>query len=219
MIYLLVTLHIQRRRTPEWSQNYEKHVLPILTKHGQKLVGSWKTTIGVYDEVTNLYAFENYGEMERIKTGIIGLDTIIEGGLPKNSITLISGPPGGGKSILCFQFLYEGVKNGDKCLFLTLDKKVESILVQARELGFDFHLAIEKNLVKFQFLNINKKFVYEAMTNEILSGDYNRVVLDSITPLSEMPIYMRDTGETGIDTSMINADALGDRKGHNLFGF
>ena len=144
--------------------------------------------------------------MERIKTGIIGLDTIIEGGLPKNSITLISGPPGGGKSILCFQFLYEGVKNGDKCLFLTLDKKVESILVQARELGFDFHPAIEKNLVKFQFLNINKKFVYESMTNEILSGDYNRVVLDSITPLSEMPIYMRDTGETGIDTSMINTE-------------
>ena len=67
MIYLLVTLHIQRRRTLEWSQNYEKHVLPILTKHGQKLVGSWKTTIGVYDEVTNLYAFENYGEMERIR--------------------------------------------------------------------------------------------------------------------------------------------------------
>ncbi|PNX49059.1 MAG: hypothetical protein BV457_02550 [Thermoplasmata archaeon M9B1D] len=129
--------------------------------------------------------------MERIKTGVQGLDQIIEGGLPKKSITLVSGPPGGGKSIFCFQFLWEGVKNGEKSLFLTLDKKPEGLIVQAKELGFDFKSAIENNLIKFEFLNINQKFVYEAMTNEILSGDYERIVLDSITPLSEMPIFMR----------------------------
>jgi circadian clock protein KaiC len=69
----------------------------------------------------------DYGEvkMERISTGVEGLDSMIGGGLPKSSITLISGPPGGGKSIFCFQFLYEGAKNGEKCLFLTMDKKVE----------------------------------------------------------------------------------------------
>ena len=144
--------------------------------------------------------------MERIKTGIEGLDVLIEGGLPKNSITLVSGPPGGGKSIFCFQFLYEGIKNGEKCLFLTLDKKVENILIQARELGFDFQSAIEKKIAKFLFLNMNNKFVYETMTNEILSGHYNRIVLDSITPLSEMPIFMRDSGETDIDTSMTGAE-------------
>ena len=144
--------------------------------------------------------------MERIRTGVEGLDTVIEGGLPKNSITLVSGPPGGGKSIFCFQFLYEGAKNGEKCLFLTLDKKVEGVILQARELGFDFQPAIEKNLAKFLYLNINKKFIYETMTNEILSGNYDRIVLDSITPLSEMPIFMRDTGETGIDTSMVDTE-------------
>ena len=140
--------------------------------------------------------------MERIKTGVEGLDSIIDGGLPKESITLVSGPPGGGKSIFCFQFLYEGAKNGEKCLFLTLDKKVEGLLVQAKELGFDFQPAIEKKLAKFLFLNINKKFVYEAMTNEIMSGNYDRIVLDSITPLSEMPIFMRSQEDTGMDTSL-----------------
>ena len=144
--------------------------------------------------------------MERIRTGVTGLDEIIEGGLPKESITLVSGPPGGGKSIFCFQFLYEGVKNGEKCLFLTLDKKVEGLLVQAKELGFDFQPAIENKLVKFLFLNINKKFVYEAMTNEIMSGEYDRIVLDSITPLSEMPIFMRNTEDTNLDSSMATPD-------------
>ena len=140
--------------------------------------------------------------MERIKTGIEGLDAIIGGGLPKKSITLVSGPPGGGKSRLCFQFLYEGAKNGEKCLFLTLDKKVEGLIIQAKELGFDFQPAIENKTVKFMFLNINKKFIYEAMTNEIMSGEYDRIVLDSITPLSEMPIFMRSQEETGMDTSL-----------------
>jgi len=143
------------------------------------------------------------GNMERIKTGINGLDNIIQGGLPKKSITLVSGPPGGGKSILCFQFLNEGIKNGDKCLFLTLDKKPEGLLAQARGLGFDFQPAIENDQIKFLYLNINKKFVYETMTNEILSGDYNRIVLDSITPLSEMPIYVSDIEDTGMDPSMM----------------
>ena len=143
--------------------------------------------------------------MERIKTGIEGLDNIIQEGLPKKSITLVSGPPGSGKSILCFQFLYDGIQKGEKCLFLTLDKKTEGILVQAEELGFDFKPAMEKKLVKFLFLNINKKLVYETMTNEILSGQYKRVVLDSITPLSEMPIYLKNA-EFQNDISIITPE-------------
>ena len=145
--------------------------------------------------------------MERVKTGIEGLDNIIQGGIPKNSTTLVSGPPGSGKSIFCFQFLYDGVKNGEKCLFLTLDKNTDSILAQAKELGFDFKPAIERKLVKFLFLNINKKLVYETMTNEILSGEYNRVVLDSITPLSEMPIYLKNV-ESQTDISIITPEEL-----------
>jgi KaiC/GvpD/RAD55 family RecA-like ATPase len=143
--------------------------------------------------------------MERVQTGIRGLDSIIGGGIPKNSITLVSGPPGSGKSIFCFQFINEGIKNGEKCLLLTLDKKVEGLLVQAKELGFDFQPAIEKKLAKFLFLNLNKKTVYESMTNEILSGQYDRIVLDSITPLSEMPIYLKNT-EAAQDISIVGPE-------------
>ena len=130
--------------------------------------------------------------MERIKTGISGLDNLISGGVPKSSITLVSGPPGSGKSIICCQFLYQGIETGEKCLFLTLDKKVEGLLTQAKKLGLNFQPAIEKGQTKFLYLNINKKLIYETMVNEILSGNYDRVVLDSITPLSEMPIYVNN---------------------------
>lgn len=151
--------------------------------------------------------FKQDSIINRVRTGIDGLDGIIDGGLPEKSITLVSGPPGSGKSIFCFQFLYEGVKKGEKCLFLTLDKKVNGLLIQAKKLGFDFQPAMEKKLAKFLFLNVNKKLVYESMINEILSGEYDRVVLDSITPLSEMPIYIKDT-ESNSDISIINSEEI-----------
>ena len=67
MVFLHVTIQVKRRKLKEWSENFEKIVLPILSEHGQKLVGAWKTTIGVYDEVLHLYAFESLGEMEKIR--------------------------------------------------------------------------------------------------------------------------------------------------------
>jgi len=144
-------------------------------------------------------------KIKREPSGIPGLDEIISGGFPKGSITLISGPPGSGKSILCTQYLYQGIKEGQKCLFLTLDKKVEGLLSQTEELGMDFQPAIDKGQIKFLFLNINKKLIYETMTNEILSGEYDRIVLDSITPISEMPIYIKNPEITD-NINIINPD-------------
>ncbi|DAC72974.1 MAG TPA: hypothetical protein DSN98_02290 [Thermoplasmata archaeon] len=132
------------------------------------------------------------GKIERVKTGIKGLDELLSGGLPKESITLVSGPPGSGKSIFCYQFIAKGAEEGQKCLYLTLDKKIEGLLLQATELGINFKQVIDSGQVKFLFLNINKKLIYESMINEILSGNYDRVVLDSITPISEMPIYLNN---------------------------
>jgi len=128
--------------------------------------------------------------IRRINTGIKELDELLYGGLPERSITLVSGPPGSGKSILCFQFLYEGIKNGEQVLYLSLDKKEKGVILQAKAIGFDFQPAIAKGKAKFRYLNINKKQVYETMTNEIMEGNYTRIVLDSITPLSEMPLYV-----------------------------
>lgn len=145
-------------------------------------------------------------QIKRIKTGITGFDELIEGGLPDKSITLISGPPGAGKSICCFHFLYEGVTKGESILYLTLDKKEEGIIQQAKNLGFDFQPFIENGKATFRYLNINKKLVYETMNNEILSGAYDRIVLDSITPLSEMPIYVSNTQTQGAGYSIVDSE-------------
>jgi len=156
------------------------------------------------------FTAQKKASIKRIKTGIEGIDDLIQGGYPEKSITLISGPPGAGKSIFCFHFLYEGVSKGEKILYLTLDKREEGVILQAYNLGFDFQPFIEQGKATFRYLNINKKFVYETMSNEILSGEYQRIVLDSITPLSEMPLFFSNAqnrsqnGYSFIDTDQDN---------------
>jgi circadian clock protein KaiC len=62
----------------------------------------------------------------RVPTGIAGLDEILGGGLPSDRIYLVEGNPGTGKTTLALQFLLEGVKRGEKGLYVTLSEtKVE----------------------------------------------------------------------------------------------
>lgn len=57
--------------------------------------------------------------LERIPTHIPNLDAILGGGLPANSVTLISGTPGSGKTVLANQFLYGNASQERKALFVT----------------------------------------------------------------------------------------------------
>ena len=67
MIYLHVTVKVQRGKMKEWCKIFEDHLLPAMKKHGQRLVGAWKTSVGAYDEVTDLYAFKDFTEFQNIR--------------------------------------------------------------------------------------------------------------------------------------------------------
>ncbi|MDB5903722.1 MAG: circadian clock protein KaiC, partial [Betaproteobacteria bacterium] len=59
-------------------------------------------------------------------TGVPGLDDVLYGGLPRDRLYLVDGNPGVGKTTLALQFLLEGVRRGEKCLYVTLSEtKVE----------------------------------------------------------------------------------------------
>ena len=61
-------------------------------------------------------------EPEKISTGSIGLDDILGGGLDADRVYLIEGRPGTGKTTLALQFLLEGVRQGQPCLYVTLSE-------------------------------------------------------------------------------------------------
>ena len=76
-------------------------------------------------------------QTERVPTGIEGLDQTIEGGLPKGRSILVTGEPGTGKTIFALQFLFEGLKRGEKCMYVTADEAPMDVLEQAASLGWD----------------------------------------------------------------------------------
>lgn len=63
----------------------------------------------------------------RASTGIIGLDDIMNGGFIPNRLYLVEGMPGSGKTTLAFQFLLEGVQQGEPVLYVTLSETEEEI--------------------------------------------------------------------------------------------
>src|SRR6478735_32460 len=72
----------------------------------------------------------------RIRTGIDGLDNILGGGLPIHRLYLVEGNPGSGKTTLALQFLLEGVRQGEKCLYVTLSETREELEAGAQSHGW-----------------------------------------------------------------------------------
>jgi len=134
-------------------------------------------------------------ESDRVSTGIEKLDWLLSGGFPKNSTILISGTPGSGKTIMCYHYIAEGLKNGENCLYLTSDERVDNILKQAKELGFDFQSFYDGGQLRFVYLDLDKSNIHKEMEDEIKQGGYRRVVLDSLTPVVEMPVWVSDVHE------------------------
>ncbi len=80
---------------------------------------------------------------ERVPTGIQGLDQLIEGGLPKGRSFLVTGDPGTGKTIFALQFLMEGLRRGEKCIFVSADEGPIDVMEQSASLGWDLEPYVE----------------------------------------------------------------------------
>ena len=85
-----------------------------------------------------------YRKLERSFTGIPGLDEILSGGLPRGRVILALGEPGAGKTILCTQFLVNGIeKFGENGLFVSLEETKDQYVEEMNALGWDIE-ALER---------------------------------------------------------------------------
>ena len=72
-----------------------------------------------------------------ISSGVDGLDYVLRGGYAKFRSHLVEGRPGSGKTTLGLQFLIEGARNGEKCLYITLSESKRELLSVASRHGWD----------------------------------------------------------------------------------
>ena len=70
------------------------------------------------------------------QTGVSGLDEVLTGGYPSNRAHLIEGKPGSGKTTLGMQFLLQGVREGERCLYITLSETKRELRAVAETHGW-----------------------------------------------------------------------------------
>ncbi len=126
------------------------------------------------------------GNTPRIRTGIPKFDSLIEGGFEKNSTNLIVGGSGSGKSIFATQFLVEGMKKGEKCLYITFEEKKKQFYSNMLDFGWKLEEYEKKNLFKFlEYTPIKVKTMLEegggTIETIVLTEKISRIVIDSVT--------------------------------------
>ncbi len=124
----------------------------------------------------------------KIKSGILGLNSLLDGGINANSVTVVVGSSGAGKTIFATQFLHWGLHMGQEGIFITLDETPEQLLNEAEEMGWgDLRDYVKEEKMVFidatgkQFTDFIKKELADFVQD--WRGSNARIVVDPLTPV------------------------------------
>lgn len=154
--------------------------------------------------------------MQRVGTGIKGLDKIVGGGFPEGSFTVVSGGPGTGKTIFGLQFLAEGALKGEKGLLISTEQPKEEILDQAMQFGWDLKKLEKEKKLKIVEIDSANLFHVSSVDkfDKLLKGNYKRLVVDSLTSFvfstadsSSIVSFAREGYTPGMMNEMSRANA------------
>ncbi|MFZ2455550.1 MAG: ATPase domain-containing protein [Candidatus Altiarchaeia archaeon] len=139
-------------------------------------------------------------EGERVRTGITGYDKMLNGGYMPNSVNLLSGCSGTGKTIFAVSFIYQGaVKYGEKGIYITLEEDVSQIVENCKAVGMDLDAVEPGKIELFDISSLRKMYTsQEEFERKDSPLDLNtfidllkrnaasaqRIAIDSLVPLS-----------------------------------
>ena len=127
--------------------------------------------------------------IDRVKSGVEGLDEMLEGGFPRSHTVVIMGSFGTGKTTFGMQFLNQGLKEGEKGIHISLEEDEKSIIEDAKSFGWDFMPHIDSKklaIVKLEPTDAKTTItrVGKELPEFIKSFGATRIVIDSVSLLN-----------------------------------
>ncbi len=133
--------------------------------------------------------------MQKITSGIEGFDQLLFGGFPQGRSYLVSGEPGAGKTIFTLQFLLEGLKAGERVVYISIDEKPEHVISDAEALGWPLNEYLASG--QFAILDVTANFasaqiggggldidrIIQDVLRFVRQFQATRLVIDPIAPL------------------------------------
>ena len=156
-------------------------------REGQHAFRITRAGIELYPRLVAPRRPEEYETLsERLPTGVPGLDKLMDGGLFAGSTTLVVGMTGSGKTTLGLQFALEGVRRGERVMYVNFQENPAQLRRAIASLGHDPEAAQAQGLtllyaspVELQIDSIVVE-IFEA----IKSGAIRRLVIDAIGDLA-----------------------------------
>jgi KaiC/GvpD/RAD55 family RecA-like ATPase len=121
--------------------------------------------------------------VERVTSGVPGFDELVNGGIPTDSVTLVTGNTGSGKTTFCTQFLLDGVENGESCLFITTEELPDEIKADAESFGWDLAQYEDDGSLRIEYIDPSTRSNYIREDIEKIASEMNpdRIVIDSVS--------------------------------------
>ena len=145
---------------------------------------------------------------DRLSTGVEGLDKVIQGGFPRGTINLVSGPAGSGKTLLALHFFHSGATvQGENSMYLSLEEpkgNLDKVLT-----SFGMEMAPFESMGKLVLLDLGElRFadkeagsmlgfgeLQDFLRSSLKKNDVERLVIDSLSAIGLHYRSMRDLRE------------------------
>lgn len=138
--------------------------------------------------------------MDRVQTGITGLDEMLFGGFLPQTANLVEGAPGTGKTTIGMQFIYNGItKFNEPGLIITFEEFPQQYYHDAAEFGWDFEQLEKDGKLKVimtspEVSQLDVESVGGIIETSVAKMGARRILVDSITHferLTQDPVELR----------------------------
>ncbi len=175
--------------------------------------------------------------VDRVESGIPGLDKLIQGGFVKKSINLLAGQTGTGKTIFGLQYILHGLKKGEKALYISLEQDKDEVLSDVSSFGWDVELKKFISQGRLLLINLEPTSMEDLNTQTVETAkkvNASRFVLDSLSiatmgwKMGELDVtkirsetfsYIKTLKNLGLTTMLITEIPETDVKSLSRFGF